>query len=99
MSKSIFKVLKTKPKVKKLPKKETKKTEDVKKIAYILATMRFKKNTIMFVRSLSRIIEDKRQLSKNQRHTLHRIYAEWMAGKPKAIEARKANKARKVLKK
>jgi len=95
--KNIFKVLKGKKKPKKEPTKTTPKKPIMSKIAYILATMRFKKNTIFFVRNLSKRLQSGKTLSKDQLKTLNQIYDEWIAGKPKTIKQSSSGKKVRVL--
>jgi len=57
-------------------------------IAYILATMRYKPSTIMFVRVLSKNLNAGRKLSTDQRKALTNIYKEWIGGRAKILNGR-----------
>jgi hypothetical protein len=76
--KDIFDTILGKPKKVKKTKTKTQK----EKILYILATMRFKPATLMFVRNLLKTLEKGKRITKGQSTALDTIYTEWFSGRP-----------------
>ena len=92
--KSIFAVVKKTQKNKDLATSRKVPTQR-EMIRYILATMLFKRGTILFVKNLDRKLESGQRLSRKQSVTLKAVYTEWIDGRVKVAAARKQSLALK----